>query len=424
MPSRDRARAFFGWRVMWAAFVVAIFGWGFGFYGPPVFLHAIERARGWSIALISAAVTLHYLAGAVVIANMPALYRRFGVPAVTKASAACAALGVLGWALAEAPWQLFAATLVSGIGWAGTGGLAINMMVSPWFDRRRPAALSTAYNGASVGGVLFSPIWVALIDRVGFAGAAAGMGVLMVVTLWVLSERYFALTPTDLGTYPDGELGPGPGPAPAREGPRALPGRALWMDRAFVTYVAGFSIGLFAQAGIIAHLVSLLVPAVGPFGAGLAAGLATTCAILGRTLVGWLLPAGADRRVVAALTYLVQVGGCAAFLVSQGQSVPLLLVGIVLFGVGIGNVTSLPPLIAQSEFARIDVPRAVALCTAIGQATYAFAPAIFGALRGWAAASESHPLEITLFFLVAATIQLLAAGAYLAGRRSRRLAPG
>jgi len=29
---------FYGWRVVAAAFVLAIFGWGIGFYGPPVFL--------------------------------------------------------------------------------------------------------------------------------------------------------------------------------------------------------------------------------------------------------------------------------------------------------------------------------------------------------------------------------------------------
>ena len=37
---------FFGWRVAWAAFVVAIFGWGAGFYGPPVFLHAVVERTG------------------------------------------------------------------------------------------------------------------------------------------------------------------------------------------------------------------------------------------------------------------------------------------------------------------------------------------------------------------------------------------
>src|SRR5690606_39005204 len=145
-----------------------------------------------------------------------------------------------------------------------------------------------------------------------------------------------------------------------------------------------FAVGLFAQVGIIAHLVSLLVPAMGAFGAGLAAGLATACAVAGRLMVGWLMPAGADRRLAAAAVYGVQVLGCGAFLLAGGMSVPLLLAGVVLFGLGIGNVTSLPPLIAQAEFARADVPRVVALGTAIAQAAFAFAPAAFGLVREFA----------------------------------------
>src|SRR5262249_5745381 len=53
----------------------------------------------------------------------------------------------------------------------------------------------------------------------------------------------------------------------------------------------------------------------------------------------------------------------------------------ILFGAGIGNATSLPPLIAQVEFVREDVPRAVPLMVAIAQASYAFAPAAFGFIR-------------------------------------------
>lgn len=417
MASELVAKPFFGWRVTWAAFVVAVFGWGVGFYGPPVFLHTIVTTQGWPIGLVSAAVTMHFLLGAVIVANMPAIYRRFGVPATTKVSAICVALGILGWALAREPWQLFAATLPSGIGWAGTGALAINMMVSPWFDRRRPAALSIAYNGASVGGILFSPLWVALIAYAGFPAAAAMVGVAMVAIIWGLSNRYFASTPADLGTEPDG--GTGAEASPGRKRPEAplRSGAALWASRAFLTYTAGFTIGLFVQVGIIAHLVSLLVPALGALGAGLAAGFATVCAVAGRTLVGWFLPADADRRLVAAATYLVQACGCAVFVVSEGQSVPLLIVAVALFGVGIGNVTSLPPLIAQVEFARADVARAIALCTAIGQASYAFAPAVFGLLREWASVGDAagNP-NVPMFFVVAAVIQILAAMAYLMGR--------
>ena len=54
---------FFGWRVVAGAFVLAVFGWGFGFYGPPVYLHQVQAERGWSTVLVSTAVTLHFLVG-------------------------------------------------------------------------------------------------------------------------------------------------------------------------------------------------------------------------------------------------------------------------------------------------------------------------------------------------------------------------
>jgi hypothetical protein len=38
-----RTRGFYGWRVVGAAFVLAVFGWGIGFYGPPVFLSVIRE---------------------------------------------------------------------------------------------------------------------------------------------------------------------------------------------------------------------------------------------------------------------------------------------------------------------------------------------------------------------------------------------
>ena len=136
-----------------------------------------------------------------------------------------------------------------------------------------------------------------------------------------------------------------------------------------------------AQIGLIAHLYSLLAPALGAQPAGLAMGLVTAMAIAGRTLLGWLMPIGADRRLVACIGYALQLAGSVAFIAAAGTSVPLLLLGVVLFGAGFGNATSLPPLIAQVEFVRDDVLRAVALIVAVGQGFYAFAPAAFGLVR-------------------------------------------
>ena len=131
---------FCGWRVVAAVFVLATLGWGIGFYGPPIYLHTVQETRGWSLNVVSMAVTAHYLFGAMVVANLPKLYRHLGVSRVTKAGSIALAVGVAGWALAKEPWQLFAATLVSGAGWATMGAAAVNAIIAPWFVRTRPAA--------------------------------------------------------------------------------------------------------------------------------------------------------------------------------------------------------------------------------------------------------------------------------------------
>src|SRR5258707_13896800 len=98
-------------------------------------------------------------------------------------------------------------------------------------------------------------------------------------------------------------------------------------------------------------------------------------------MTGRAMPSGHDRRLEAGGSTAIQMMGCVAFIVAAGTSVPLLLLGVVLFGAGFGNGTWLPPLIAQAEFVTDDVPRVVALIVAIAQGAYAFAPVMFGTIR-------------------------------------------
>jgi hypothetical protein len=407
---------FYGWRVVGAAFVLAVFGWGMGFYGPPVFLSVIREARGWSLALVSTAVTVHFLVGAVAGARLPALHRRFGASAVTKAGSLSLAIGVLGWSTATQPWQLFVATALSGAGWGAMSAAAINAIVSPWFVRTRPAALAMAYNGGSIGGVIFSPLWVAAIGLLGFPLAAGAIGLVVALTMWVLADRVFSRTPEKMGLTPDGDA-PGTQPASLTSpAARPLPGALLWRNRRFLTLAAGMAFGLFAQIGLVAHLFSLLSPALGAQQAGLAMGLATALAIAGRTAIGWTMPLGADRRLVACAGYGVQLAGSVVLIVAAGTSVPLLLLGVVLFGIGFGNSTSLPPLIAQIEFVQDDVMRVVALIVGISQGAYAFAPAAFGLIRELAPHADAAPGAAPFLFAAAALVQGLAMSAFLAGR--------
>jgi len=403
---------FFGNKVVLTAFVLAMLGWGIGFYGPPIFMYAVIQRSGWSLSLCSAAVTLHFLAGTLVVANLPRLYRRFGLPRITCLGTLLLTLGLLGWALAREPYQLFIGALFSGLGWVTLGAAAINAMIAPWFVRKRPAALAMAYNGASLGGVIFSSAWVYLINRLGFAMAALLVGTLALVIVASVARRVLSKSPALLGQHPDG-LEPLPAPASPTS---PLPGAPdkLWRNRQFLTLGAAMALGLVAQIGLIAHLFRVLVPRFGEQQAGLAMGLATLSAIAGRTLVGWLMPPDANRRHIACLSYGVQLAGCIA-LTMAGAHDSLIWLGVLLFGAGIGNATSLPPLIAQAEFSSPHSQRVVALIVAFAQGCYAFAPALFGALL---AVQQSAGSSSSLF-IGAGLIQVLAMGVMAWGTRLR-----
>ncbi|MEI6160048.1 MAG: MFS transporter [Roseococcus sp.] len=368
-----RDTAYFGWRVVWAAFTIAVFAWGIGFYGPGIFLEALHDRHGWSVSLISAAITMHFLLGALLVARFPAVEARLGIMRVVLLGAALTALGLIGWSSAMRPWHIFGAAVISGAGWALTSGACINAIISPWFDRRRPAAISLAFNGASVGGMLFAPLWAWLITRHGFPVAGALVAGMTLLVMSGLALLFLRQKPGSLGAEAR---------AATMAPPAALPpGRGIWRERRFVALSAGFSLGAAALVGLLAHLYSLIAPTLGSFGAGLAMSLITFCAVAGRSLLGWALPEGADRRRAGAWNFALQMLGCVILMLALDVSASWLLLGCVIFGLTVGNMLSLPPMIAQAEFTPGDVGRVVALMTAVNQAVYAFAPAAFGLIR-------------------------------------------
>lgn len=382
------------WKVVWVAFVVAVFGWGLGFYGPAVYLPTLHATRGWSIAVLSTAITAHYLLSAALIAGLPEVYRRLGVGKVTIAGVILAGVGAISWANAQQPWQLIPALVLSGAGWAATSGAALNAMVAPWFERDRPKAISMAFNGASVGGILLAPLWMALISAFGLSLAALTLAITMIVVVCPLALLHLKAPPVAAEAT-----------ARATPSPRAV----LMCQRAFLTMSAAFALGLFAQIGLFAHLIARLGPDFGPSGAAAAISAITLCAILGRVLLGWLL-GQRDRRVATAANLGMQAVG--SLLLAFGSGDAPLVLGCVMFGLGVGNLTSLPPLIAQREFRAADVGTVVALVVATNQAVFAFAPAVFGWLRD---ATGSYVAA----FCLAAAAQLAAALIVVAGRTGR-----
>ena len=99
------------------------------------------------------------------------LFDRHGAGKVVLVGTVAMACGTVLLALVTRPWGVYAAFAVMSAGWATMSGAAINIIVAPWFDRRRGLALSWALNGASAGGIIIVPLLTFLIARFGFAVA-------------------------------------------------------------------------------------------------------------------------------------------------------------------------------------------------------------------------------------------------------------
>ena len=361
-----------GWWVVFCCFVIALYGWGLGFYGLSLYLVALTKAQSWSPATVSAAITFYYIAGAFLVMQVGDTIQKNGGRIVVLFGVGLMGLGVLGLTIVREPWQLYIAFAVMIPGWVAMGGGAINTIIAQWFDRRRGLAASLALNGATCGGLLFTPIFAWAIDTLGFAHACYAAVTFVLATLWPLAA--FALRPRRADEHE-----PGDEPT-ARVEPVGEPmsRREIVRQFRFITMVGAFSIAMLAQISFIAHQAAFLEPSLGLKGAGWAVSLTSLSALAGRLLVGLVIDR-VDRRGAASAIIAVQVTGMIVLL--STSSLAGLYLGCVLFGFGVGNLITMPGLIVQQEFPRRDFARAVSLNVAITQLAAATGPSILGLLH-------------------------------------------
>jgi MFS family permease len=376
-----RTGIYHGWLVVGAAFLIAFFGWGIGFYGPGIYLVALQQRHGWSTADISSAITAYYLLGATLILFAGSVFERLGARHTVSAGAIAMACGAVLLTLVSRPWHVYAAFAVMSCGWVAMSGAAINIIIAPWFDRRRGLAISLALNGASIGGGVIAPLLIFLIGRLNFAAALSGVAALMLAI--ILPTAAFVLRRKRRNEHDAADEGSDSTrtqtsvPVPAAQ---ALPWQlsAVLRSRDFQTVSISFALGLMMQVGFLTHQVAYLSPILGPTATAWAVSLTTSSAVVGRLLIG-LFVDKRDRRVVACGNFLVQSAGTA--LLAANLSALMLYLGCTLFGLGLGNLISLPGLIVQQEFPQQHFSRIVGLIVAINQFAFAFGPGLLGHLQ-------------------------------------------
>src|SRR5438552_14046547 len=196
------ARYFYGWNVVGATFVMALGSFGLGFYGIAVYVATLQQLHGWSASMVSAPVTVYYVAGALLTAAIASVYERFGSRIVVATGAVAMAAGVATLVVVSRPSQLYPVFLVMSVGWGAMSGAAINIILAPWFQRRRGLAVSLAFNGATLGGVIVVPPLIALVGWLGFARALTIAALVLLVAPLLIATMIMRTRPLAPGLGP------------------------------------------------------------------------------------------------------------------------------------------------------------------------------------------------------------------------------
>jgi MFS family permease len=325
---------------------------------------------------VAFAVTLFYLVSALVQRAVGRGIDRWGPRPVLLLGTVSMALGVAAIGQVTARWQLYPCFLLIGLGWATLSTTGIAATVAPWFERHQGRSMTLAIMGASVGAIVGVPVLQLAIRELGLVRGLAVVGAVAAAVLLPLIARVLRFRrPEEIGLQRDG----GASPAQPISGPVIRP-IATPANRSLLLWSAAiaFALGLAMQIGFITHHVTFAEPLLGTAGAGLLVSATGGSALVGRLILARI----ADGVAVRRLACRVMVAQAAALLaLALWPDVPVLVMASLVYGYGIGHITTLGPIVVRREFGAVAFGATYGAAASVIQLTSAFGPAIIGVLR-------------------------------------------
>jgi MFS family permease len=297
-----RARIFYGWFVVTAAFAVTFVGFGSA-YTFSAFVEALQRdfdaSRGSVSLVFSLAGFLYFGLG---VLSGP-LADRVGSRRLAVGGMILTGLGLAAASAARSLTEVYAAYgLGVGLG-VGCAYVPAIGAVQRWFVRRRGFASGLAVSGIGVGTLVMPPLASLLIEHLGWRGAYLTLGTLAAVLgggLALLIEN----DPRDRGLGPDGDPPPS-GAQPTRPEGNSV-SDAIRSSRFIRLYVAC----LICSFGVFVPFVHLVPYArdhgVAPASAVLLLGVIGVGSTAGRFFLG-----GLADRIGRELSLLLMFTGMA-----------------------------------------------------------------------------------------------------------------
>lgn len=356
---------------------------GFGLYVIP-----LTEAHGWTVSEISVAFTILALVVVVVSPLSGLALDRFGVrrvvlPSIVLFAIAFASLGAVEGRL----WQFYLTYAAIAVTGCGTLPACYARTVVSWFDTRRGLALGIMLAGLSVGGMLIPPFVQMMLEKTDLRTTYFATACIIVVVALPIAALFLRERSDHLPT--------------ARI--EKLPFITLWRDPRFLKLAAGFfALGVF-NAGVAAHLVSLMVSrGISSYAAALSMSLLAGGIAIGRVLAGWLLDRYFAPYVIFAFTIVPIIG---LVLLASGATGNVALFCALLLGIGLGGEIDFMSYLVSRYFPIKNYGQVTSIIYSTHLAGAAFgAPMVAYSVQNF---GSYNPALLILATLVAASIPLL-----------------
>jgi MFS family permease len=347
----SKSDKFPGWRVVTGSFIVLTVTAGLGFYGLAVFLNAFSRERGWDVASVSLATTIFFLVSGAVGVWVARLIARTDVRYAIVGGGVVGALALAVLGQVQQKWQLYLVYCVFALGSAAAGLVPVTTVVTRWFHARRSVALSIASTGLSAGGMIVTPAAKWLIDRQGLEAGTPWLALVWFVGVVPAALWLILPDPGSQGWLPDGERSVVGVAAPAAQG---MAFSEAVRHRFFLAVTIGYVLALGSQVGGIQQLVRLAESRTDRNTAALATLVVAATSVFGRLVGGRLVT---KVPMLGFTVGLAVVQGLAMIALAFADSVVTLFLALPVFGLTVGNILMLQPLLIAERFGVMDYPR-------------------------------------------------------------------
>ncbi len=387
---------YYGWKLVAALVVMLTFATGLSFYNHAVILNALAQQPEFTVQTASVAVSLFFLSGGVAGLWVARFVNDFDPRFCICFGAVVSAASLASLSLISSVWQLYLLYLVFGIGFSASNLVPATTLVTRWFHRRRAMALSVASTGLSLGGVVITPVCALLVENLGLGGAAPVMGAMYLVGVVPVALLWLRPSPEAMGLQVDGDpkiaednedivavqrLVDSPQVAdPPVRSPRLPDGisfREARKGRLFWGISLAYIFLMMAQVGGISHQYGLARELLSESQTALAVAILPVASIIGRLVGGWIVEQLSIRSFAIGMMVLQ---GLSLVLLSGGYHPVTLCLGLVMFGITVGNLLMLQPLLLAEAFGIREYPRIFAMSNFMSSWGTATGPAVLGAV--------------------------------------------